>query len=102
MYYNIIIGHLNTLLLHLKLGHFSKYYVNHCRKMLLTPLKRTLVCDSSSLLGCYVAVCMGPAYCCSAPSTSPRPEMGDTLATIVIVIMSTSVLATGNIKINSW
>ena len=71
---------------------------------MLTPLQRPLVCDSSSLLGCYVAVCLGPAYCCSAPSTSPRPEMGDTLATIVIVMVimvmrSTSVLATGNIAI---
>ena len=71
---------------------------------MLTPLQRPLVWDSSSLLGCYVAVCMGPAYCCSAPSTSSRPEMGDTLATIVIVIVimvmrSTSVLATGNIAI---
>ena len=98
----MIIGHSNTLLLHLKLVHFFKCYVND--KILLTPLKRTLVCDSSSLLGCYVAVCMGPAYCCYAPSTSPRPEMGDTLATIVIVIVimvmrSTSVLATGNIAI---
>ena len=78
-------------------------YVNYSEKM-LTPLRRTLVCDSSSLLGCYVAVCIGPAYCCSAPSTSPRPEMGDTLATIVILIVimvmrSTSVLATGNIAI---
>ena len=102
MYYNMIIGHSNTLLLHLKLSRFFKYYVNY-DEMLLTPLRRTLVWDSSSLLGCYVAVCMGPAYCCSAPSTSPRPEMGDTLATIVIVmVMGASVLATGNIKINSW
>ena len=75
MYYNILIGHSNTLLLHLKLGLFFKYYVNY-DEMLLTPLRRTLVWDSSLLLGCYVAVCLGPAYCCSAPSTSPPPRDG--------------------------
>ena len=70
MYYNIIIGHLDTLHLHLKLGRFFKYYVNY-DEMLLTPLQRTLIGGAPR---CWAATWQFVSVqLIAAPLLAPRP-----------------------------